>query len=272
MNKNLLRVALLICILVGGMENVSAQLPGYRYNVFVTGSNLFNNPFQSGSNSLSQLFPPGDTPEGTTVSLWNPTTLSFTNTSTLSEGSWSVDLPLPPGTGVLMFAPSTFLLTLVGDILGHDGSPAGFYSLPPPPVYSGPNGVYLLGDKAPITNTGTNIFINILGRLPYAGEQVISLDGTNTYLGHGMWDSVPTLGVGQAAFFNIMSEPAPPLTIIYTNNQAIVSWPSSPSDWTLQTNNNLAGGTWGNHPGSLVNRRATNSAPTANVFFRLSYP
>jgi len=186
-----------------------------------------------------------------------------------------VDLLLPSGTGVLMCVPSAFRITILGDVLGHDGSlvtnEAGF-DFHPPPVYSGPNGVYLLGDKTPITNTGTNIFINILGRLPYTGEQVISLSATNTYLGHGMWDSVPTLGIGQAAFLNIISEPAPPLTIIYTNNQAIVSWPSSPSDWTLQTNNNLAGGTWGNHPGSLVSRSVTNSAPTANVFFRLSYP
>ena len=285
MNRNLFRLAALVCFLVAGVGNVSAQVYGpYIYGywncVFMTGSNLFNNPCQSGSNALSQLFPnspySGATPEGTTVSLWNPTTSSFASTSTFTNGSWSINMILPPGTGALVFAPSAFTNTIFGYVLGHDGSPvtneAGF-AFPPPPVFSGPNGVYLLGDKAPVVgNTGTNIFVNILGRLPYTGEQVASLSGTSTYLGHGMWDLVPTLDVGEAAFFNIKSERAPSLTIIYTNNQAIVSWPSSASDWTLQTNNTLAVGTWGNYLGSVVNNRVTNSPPTANVFFRLSYP
>ena len=108
--------------------------------------------------------------------------------------------------------------------------------------------------------------------MPYTGEQVASLSSTSTYLGHGMWDSVPTLAVAEAAFFNIKSEPAPMLTIIYTNNQVIVSWPPSASDWTLQTNNNLAGGTWAGYVGSIANNSVTNSPATANVFFRLSYP
>jgi hypothetical protein len=276
MIRNLLRLALLVCILFAGMENVSAQFFSYSFCVFMTGSNLFNNPLQSTSNALSELFPSGSAPEGTTVSLWNPTTLSFTNTSRFSKGSWSVNLMLPPGTGALVFAPSAFTNISVGYILDHDGSSVTYetdFAFHPPPVFPGSNGVYLLGDKAPIgLNTGTNIFINILGRLPYTGEQVISLTNTSTYLGHGMWDSIPTLRVCQAAFFNIMSESAPPLTIINTNNQAIVSWPTSPSDWTLQTNNNLTGGTWGNYRGSIVNNTVTISPPSTNLFFRLSYP
>lgn len=276
MNRNLLRLALLVFILITGIENVSAQFISYSFCVFATGSNLFNNPLQTSSNALNELFPSGSAPEGTTVSLWNPTTLSFTNTSRFSKGSWSVNLMLPPGTGALVFAPSAFTNLALGNILDHDGSwvtnEAGF-EFPSPPIFSGPNGVYLLGDKAlVIDNTGTNIFINILGRLPYTGEQVISLTNTSTYLGHGMWDSIPTLGVGQSAFFNIMSEPAPTLTIIHTNNQSIVSWPPSPSDWTLQTNNNLTGGIWGNYGGSIVNNTVTISPPSTNLFFRLSYP
>jgi hypothetical protein len=285
MNRSLLRLAALVFFLVAGMGNASAQVHGpYIYGywrcVFMTGSNLFNNPCQSGSNALSQLFPnspySGATPEGTTVSLWNPATSSFASTSTFINGSWSVNMILPPGMGALVAAPMPFTNTIQGYVLGHDGSPitneAGL-GFPPPPLHSGPNGVYLLGDKAPVVgNAGTNIFINILGRLPYTGEQIASLSVTCTYLGHGMWDSVPTLGVGEAAFFNIISEPAPSLTIIYTKNQAVVSWPSSASDWTLQTNNNLAEGTWGNYLGSVVNSRVTDSPPTANVFFRLSYP
>jgi hypothetical protein len=158
-------------------------------------------------------------------------------------------------------------------MLNHDGSPlANPDALTPPPVYSGPNGLVLLGDKAPVSNTNINIFINILGRLPYKGEQVITLSATNTYLGHGIWDSVPALPLGEAAFINIISEPVPSLTIIYANNQAIVSWPFTISDWTLQTNSTLCAGTWGNYQGSIVNNRITISWPSGNLFFRLSYP
>ena len=190
-----------------------------------------------------------------------------------TNGAWSTNLILPPGTGALVVAPSAFIFTIVGYVLNHDGSPlTNPDALTPPPVYSGLNGLVLLGDKAPVSNTGTNIFINILGRLPYKWEQVITLSSTSTYLGHGNWDSLPTLALGEAAFLFIMSEPVPSLTIIYTNNQAIVSWPFSESDWTLQTNSTLSASTWGNYQGSIVNNRISISWPVGNLFFRLSYP
>jgi uncharacterized repeat protein (TIGR03803 family) len=68
--------------------------------------------------------------------------------------------------------------------------------------------------------------------------------------------------------------PAPPtsLTIIYTNNQAIVSWPSSVSGCTLQTNNDLTKGTWSNYTGPIISNAVTNSPTKGNLFFRLRYP
>jgi hypothetical protein len=42
--------------------------------------------------------------------------------------------------------------------------------------------------------------------------------------------------------------------------------------WTLQTNNNLGTGTWGNYGGTVVNNSVTNSTPTGNLFFRLTQP
>ena len=68
--------------------------------------------------------------------------------------------------------------------------------------------------------------------------------------------------------------PATPtsLSIAYANHQAIVSWPSSESGWTLQTNGLLAPGTWGNYAGSTVGNRVTNSATRGNLFFRLWRP
>ena len=61
----------------------------------------------------------------------------------------------------------------------------------------------------------------------------------------------------------------PRLTIINSGNSVIVSWPTSSTGWTLQTNNDPATGTWGNYPGAVVNNRVTNSPPTGNLFFRL---
>ena len=68
------------------------------------------------------------------------------------------------------------------------------------------------------------------------------------------------------------SEPPASLTIKYINNQAIVWWPSSVSGGTLQTNNNLATGTWGNYTGPITSNTVTNSPTQGELFFRLRYP
>ena len=94
-----------------------------------------------------------------------------------------------------------------------------------PPPYSGPAGLFLLGDKMPIPDTGNDIFLNIFGRNPDPGEQVIkSFDPIHlspnpavyTYDGNGIWDYngvqgiTPTLAAAEAAFFNILvPEPGP---------------------------------------------------------------
>jgi hypothetical protein len=74
------------------------------------------------------------------------------------------------------------------------------------------------------------------------------------------------------SLYAVQSPGAPLLTITYAGNQAIVSWSPSVTGWTLQTNNNLATGVWGNYAGPVINNSATNSPPTGNVFFRLTHP
>jgi hypothetical protein len=71
------------------------------------------------------------------------------------------------------------------------------------------------------------------------------------------------------ALYAVQTPGAPLLSISYSGNQAIVSWSPSATGWTLQTNNNLTTGTWGNYLGQVVNNNATDSPPTGNVFFRL---
>ena len=72
--------------------------------------------------------------------------------------------------------------------------------------------------------------------------------------------------------FAVQTPGAPFLAITYSGSHAIVSWPSSITGWTLQTNNNLATGTWGNYTGTVVNNSVTNSPPKGNLFFRLTQP
>jgi hypothetical protein len=71
------------------------------------------------------------------------------------------------------------------------------------------------------------------------------------------------------SLYAVQTPGSPLLTITYFGNQAVVSWPASVTGFTLQTNNNLTSGNWGNYSGPIVNNAATNAPPTGNVFFRL---
>jgi hypothetical protein len=85
-----------------------------------------------------------------------------------------------------------------------------------------------------------------------------AMSGGNYSLTGGFW-----------SLFAVQTPGAPLLTITYSSNQAIVSWPSSVTGWTLQTNNNLTTGIWNNYGGAVVNNSVTNSPPAGNLFFRL---
>jgi hypothetical protein len=62
----------------------------------------------------------------------------------------------------------------------------------------------------------------------------------------------------------------PLLNIMYLGNQAIISWPSTFTGWTLQTNVNLATPTWGNYLGPIVNNTITNGVPPNALYYRLA--
>lgn len=190
-----------------------ANIVGYINYTFVPGNTFFTSQLDNSPNDLATLF--GNTPiEGTTISLWDATTHTFNTASTYNfslYGGWSVNLTLQAGAGYLLNTFAVFTNTFVGTPLNHDGSTLNIGDpLTPPPVYAGANGIYLLGDKTPVVNTGTDIFLNILGRLPNVGEQVITLTDTSTYLGGGSWSGgVPTLNLGDAALLNIGPVPEP---------------------------------------------------------------
>lgn len=85
-----------------------------------------------------------------------------------------------------------------------------------------------------------------------------AMTGGNYSLTGGFW-----------SLYAVQTPGAPLLTITFVGNQAVVSWDSSITGWTLQTNDNLTTPTWGNFLGNVVNNSVTNSPSKGNVFFRL---
>jgi hypothetical protein len=94
----------------------------------------------------------------------------------------------------------------------------------------------------------------------------------NAMAGGPMIGTSYSLTGGFCSLYAVQAPGAPLLAISYAGNQAIVSWSPSATGWTLQTNANLATGTWGNYVGQVVNNSVTNSPPTGNLFFRLANP
>ena len=110
------------------------------------------------------------------------------------------------------------------------------------------------------TSTGSVYSVSgTIGHADASGAMTGPVTGTNYYsLTGGFW-----------SLYAVQTPGAPLLTITYAGNQAIVSWPSSVTGWTLQTNANLATPTWGNYFGQIVNNSVTNAPPKGNLFFRL---
>jgi len=238
MNTNSFKVALLVAwslaVQAAPAQVYSQNVVGYVNRQFNQGNNLFENPLENSPDNLTNLFHQ-PVPNGTTISVWDASQSAFNTTSEYLGGAWTLNLLLAPGTGALLNAPSPFMNTFVGYVLNHDGTGlTNAFGLTTPSPFAGPNGTYLLGDMTPIADTGTDIFLNILGRLPNVGEQVTTLSGTSSYLGNGNWDNVPTLAVGDAAFFTVESAPEPGtfsligLCLLLAGWQRMRAAPSSP--------------------------------------------
>jgi hypothetical protein len=124
-------------------------------------------------------------------------------------------------------------------------------------------------------NTDGSSYANLHSFAGGAGDEAypngsLMLDGSTLY-GMTYYGGASNKGV-VFALLNIPPIPPMSLTIIYANNQAIVSWPSSVSGWTLQTNNGLATGMWSNYIGPIISNTVTTSPTKGNLFFRLWHP
>jgi hypothetical protein len=108
------------------------------------------------------------------------------------------------------------------------------------------------------TSTGVTFVVSGTAGQPDAGQ---AMSGARYTVTGGFW-----------AIYAVNTPGAPRLAITYSGNRAIVSWATFDTGWILQTNNNLATGTWGNYLGGVNNNSATNTPPRGNLFFRLSHP
>jgi hypothetical protein len=113
--------------------------------------------------------------------------------------------------------------------------------------------------------TSTNGQYSLSGSIGQPDASV-AMSGGNYSVTGGFWSLIQV----------VQTPGAPLLTITYSGNQAIVSWPSPSTGFTLQTNGNLATGTWGNYGGIVGDngtiKTVTNAPPTGTLFFRLIHP
>jgi hypothetical protein len=111
------------------------------------------------------------------------------------------------------------------------------------------------------TSTGDVYAVSGTIGQPDAG---MAMSGGNYSLTGGFWSII-----------SVVQTPGLPLLTITLNPQlstVTVSWPNTGS-YTLQQNNNLAGGSWGTSGYTITTSNGTNSIivtpPTGNLFFRL---
>ncbi len=207
--KNLKAVSLSLVVLLNiaasaFADTFSVNVVGY-YNLRISaGDNLIANQLWATNNTLNGLFGIG-TPEGATATKWDPTTEQFLATSSYTSGSgWSINYDLHAGEGALFSSGSAFTNTFVGEVRDFDGQSVVFtYPTLDP-------GTYLLSCSVPFQAE----FSHIIGRNPLENESVRIMDVTNqsyyttTFRENGWDNGIPTLRVGESAFFTIVSPTA----------------------------------------------------------------
>jgi len=206
-------ISLSLAFVLGVASSVFAPpIVGYVDISFHVGDNLFHSTLFANHTDLNSILP--FVPEHTTLSLWDPLNRAFGPASEFVGGAWTLDYELPVGLGARLSAPEAFTNTFVGAVLNHDGTLlSGDFRLPP--VFTGPPGTYLWGDKCPMNSSGNDVFLNVVGRNPRPGEQFMALDAVtqrylvSTYQADGTWDLIPALAVAQAGFFTLLPVPEP---------------------------------------------------------------
>lgn len=209
--------------------------------------------------------------------LLNTTSPSFPVTPMLANGgTWNGSTLLldPTATNTLTFNTSSFTTYtsgLGGVVTYHLLDTNGVNILPKSQSVYVPD----IGSTQPALTSFTIVpgtMTNGRAYIVQADYKQVENINTNIFTGTG----IPANFIGVASYatstyITILAQ-TPSLTGTQGGKQIIVSWPPTMTGWTLQTNNNLATGTWGNYLGPVSNNSVTNSATTGNLFFRLMHP
>jgi hypothetical protein len=103
--------------------------------------------------------------------------------------------------------------------------------------------------------------------------RIVVAPGTNTIYAQVEWGprgNPVSLAVYYTTLVYVTNKPL--LTISRSIKKVILSWPTSFTGWTLQTNGSPGITNWGNYTGTIVNNSVTNSPPKGTLFFRLTEP
>ena len=259
--------------------NFSPALPtGSGYNQYyvdvASDNNLASVSAASGSGTFT--FTLGNATAQPTLSL-NTASPAFPSTPILtSGGTWSGSTLLldPAATNVLTFnsgSLTTYTNGLGGVVSYNLLNPSGTVLIPKA------QSVYIPGIGS--TQAVLTSFTLAPGALVNGSNYIVKADykqienlNTNTFTGTG----IPAGFIGEShysanTYITVLAQ-TPMLTSTLAGNQVSVSWPTWCAGWTLQTNNNLATGTWGSYSGPVSNNSITNSLPAGNLFFRLTHP
>ena len=204
MKNALLLFWLLAFNLAASAQVISINVVGY-YNLTIhPGQNLIASQLLQTNNTLDYILS-GGVPAGSTLAKWDSGANQFLPVSTFDGANWSVNYSLTLGEGALLTSASRWTNLFVGEV-GHY-VPIGGTNIWQP-NYG--NGLHLLSDPIPRSGPMDVMFPNVTGRAPQEGESVQLLDAaTQTYITTTFhtdtgWDNGnPTLGVGQAAWFNL---------------------------------------------------------------------
>ncbi len=208
---------LLFCLLAAptafGQSTYSLNVVGYYNTTLCAGQNLIANQLGTGNDTLNNVLTYGIA-DGSTLTKWDPVGRGFLPPSVFNAATtnWSVNYSLTYGEGALLTSPVQATALFVGEVFRGFNVDTGVLDWHP--NYAA--GLYLISSPVPLELPIDRMFAAVTGRDPYDGEWVRILDpATQAYTTttfdavSGTWDNGdPVLGVGVAAWFNLIPEPS----------------------------------------------------------------
>jgi len=195
----------------------SLNVVGYYNTTLYAGENLIANQLgmvgAPSDNTLNNVLING-VADGSTLTKWDPIGNAFLPISVYDGATknWSINYSFTYGEGAVLDSPATAVNTFVGEVFPGFNIDTGVLNWQP--NYAA--GLHLISSPVPIALPMSQMFAFVTGRDPRDGEWARLLaPATQTYTTtvfdalSGTWDNGdPVLGVGMAAWFNLVPEPS----------------------------------------------------------------